>query len=428
VADDPSDGPGKRDEIDKASSEACTRAGAFALLISVLLFLLGVYWYNRRAEEALAEYTTRRSNLAMFLEELQNDPIWQRYLESHPDADRMPLNQLIHARAEIEMATSQPQPPKSEDVAHASAKPNPPHPAIKPPEPPGGLEIAPPKPEPPKSENAAHASAKTRPPNSALRTPAAPTGLTIRAVTIVELHEMSAIVQFWRELNDSSILTKSRETSYFFDLSIAKWANRRGTMMYSNALTGVCSASEIEIPSKFSNTKRYTAQMNDEALMNCITLRNLKELAQFELPQMSNPIQLGSKAGRDVDLSPGSLPRDPYAATLVAEALLFFALVYFSAFAREAVLTKSFPARATLFGAFSGTRWMLSVFLLALWTPFLACCAVGLTSGKVLPSIAAIPVFFATFSAHRTLVSKAFFELIRPSAFLAAYHRRRTGN
>jgi hypothetical protein len=190
--------------------------------------------------------------------------------------------------------------------------------------------------------------------------------------------------------------------------------------MYANALTGACTASEIEIPSKHSKSKRYVPQLNDETLMNCVTFQDLKELAQFELPQMSNPIQLGGKVGPEVDVSPGALPKDPYAASLVAEALLFFALVYFSAFAREAVSTESFPTRGTLFGAFSRKRWTLIVFLLALWAPFLACCAVGLVSGKVLLGLWSVPVLLATLSAHRTLAGKSFFEPIGPSALLKA--------
>jgi hypothetical protein len=67
VAGDPPDGPIKRDELDKIASEACTRSGAFALLVSVLLFVLCGSWQDRKADQALAGYLDNRLNLAMFL-------------------------------------------------------------------------------------------------------------------------------------------------------------------------------------------------------------------------------------------------------------------------------------------------------------------------------------------------------------------------
>jgi len=60
--------------------------------------------------------------------------------------------------------------------------------------------------------------------------------------------------------------------------------------------------------------------------------------------------------------------------------LLAFVLVYFGAFAREAVSSPNFPTPGTLFSAFSGSRWSLLVLLLALWGPFAASVAVAIAS------------------------------------------------
>jgi hypothetical protein len=158
--------------------------------------------------------------------------------------------------------------------------------------------------------------------------------------------------------------------------------------------------------------------------MNCIRARDLPELAQYELPQMSNPFQLGNRVGRDVDVSPGSFPKDPYAASVVAEVLLFFVLVYFSAFTREAVSAEAFPKEGTLFGAFSTTRWMLTVFGLAIWTPFLACCAVAFTSRKPLLGLGTVLVLFATVTVQRSLARKSFFKSVNPSSFFGAQYSR----
>jgi hypothetical protein len=56
MAVDPLDGSLKPDEVNKVASEACTRAGAFALLVSVLLFVLCVSLQDRKADEALAGF------------------------------------------------------------------------------------------------------------------------------------------------------------------------------------------------------------------------------------------------------------------------------------------------------------------------------------------------------------------------------------
>jgi hypothetical protein len=392
MAVDPPDGSLKLDEVNKVASEACTRAGAFALLVSVLLFVLCVSLQERKADEALAGYVGRRLNLAMFVEELQKNQIWQNYAASHHDADQKPLAQLLGARVEMTPTSLKTGLRKPDETPSRSIEPH--------------------------------------SPNSSKKGPAPPTilSVTTEPLHISDLGEMSQIVQFWRELNDSDLLTRSRETSNYFSFSITKWANRRNALLYSNSLDLLCTVSEIEVPRRFFKSARYVPQLNDDALMNCTTLRNLTELAQYEMPQMSSPSQLGTKIGRDVDLSPGSLPKDPYAASLVAEGLLFFVLVYFSAFVREAASTESFPAWGTLFGAFSRTRWMLVVFLVALWMPFLACCAVAFISGKILLGLAVTPVLFATFSAHRTLEEKSYFGPVSPFAFLETQYRRIAGS
>jgi hypothetical protein len=390
TASPPSSSSQKVDDIDKVASEACTRSGAFALLVSVLLLVLCISLQGRKADRALADYIAARENLVMFIDELQKDQMWQKYTESHSDADQKPLAQLMSAK--VEMGSS-------------------------------------PKTVVQKPEEKPRKSIESNPPNSSNMVPPAPTNLTVSfSFNVGELSEMSHIVQSWRTLNDSDMLTRGRESSNYFSFSIVKWVNRRGNLMYENVRTGKCMVSEFEMPPRLFKSAQDIRRLNDEALMNCVTLRDLSKLAQYELPQMPVPAQLGTKIGRDVDLSPGSLPKDPYAASLVAEGLLFFALAYFSAFTREAVSTESFPARGTLFGAFSKTRGLLIVFYFALWAPFMSCFAAGLTSGNVLPGLGVLPVFFATFSAHQTLAGKSFFESIRPSALLASFrwHPKRT--
>jgi hypothetical protein len=53
------------DRIDEAASNACTRSGAFVLLLSVVLWLLIPFWLDKPNEIALGRYLTYRFNLAL---------------------------------------------------------------------------------------------------------------------------------------------------------------------------------------------------------------------------------------------------------------------------------------------------------------------------------------------------------------------------
>jgi hypothetical protein len=65
-----------------AASAACTKSGAFALALCLVLFLLVPYWYQRPSEEALAQYVTYRMLLNMNFDQLDRNPIWQKSLLS----------------------------------------------------------------------------------------------------------------------------------------------------------------------------------------------------------------------------------------------------------------------------------------------------------------------------------------------------------
>jgi hypothetical protein len=86
------------------------------------------------------------------------------------------------------------------------------------------------------------------------------------------------------------------------------------------------------------------SSLGRELLLDCLTLHDIRELADFELPTIPDTTKFGVRGEREVDVSPGSLPRDLYLASLFAQAFMIFVLVYFNAFAREAVSSANFPA------------------------------------------------------------------------------------
>ena len=87
-------------KMDATASDACTRSGAFALLLSVGLFLLIPYWAHRQEEIALSRYLGHRLNLALRVDALDNDPYWQDFTASHKSAELMSVAQLLEVRVE----------------------------------------------------------------------------------------------------------------------------------------------------------------------------------------------------------------------------------------------------------------------------------------------------------------------------------------
>jgi hypothetical protein len=241
-------------EIDSTSSQPCTKAGTFALLVSVVLLLLTMYWQDRKNDEALAGYVGSRWNLAIYVEDLDKDEIWRKYTESHPDAERTPIDRLIHQTVEISVGTAGKQETQTSSL-----------PDVKP--------------------------SKTE----TQRAPAVPTvapaaGLTATFVSHEGLYEIPYIVQYMRELNNAQALTRAGRVNNFFSVSIAKWGQLRNTFMYGNSRTGVCNVDRLEVPTRLPKGPGVFPQLDDEALLKCLTLQDVRELARFELPDLSNPI------------------------------------------------------------------------------------------------------------------------------------------
>jgi hypothetical protein len=218
-------------------------------------------------------------------------------------------------------------------------------------------------------------------------------------------------VDLLSKLNEPELLTRSREAERFFDFSIARWANKRNDLVYRNAILHSCINRELEVPHKGLKSDYFVPALESEALLKCLTLHDLRELAHLELPTIASPVQSGE---RETEIIPGSLPRDPYMASVLAQVLLLFVIVYFAAFAREAVLSTAFPAQGTLFGALSKSRWTLLVFLFALWSPLVASLVVTVTSRKWPIVVLSVLIFCAVLSLQRVLMQKSYFRALDP--------------
>jgi len=246
-----------------------------------------------------------------------------------------------------------------------------------------------------------------------LAPPLPPTNVQVHYEIV--LNYVPQIVDSLNKLNDPDLLSRSRQVSNFFDISIARWAQKRGSLIYGSVISGICTPTkEIEIPVKGEKANSFVPELDKEVMLTCLTIPSVRVLAQFELPTLTNPTELGGRIGRELELSPNTLPRDPYLANIVAQLLLFFALIHFGAYAREAVSSPAFPAPATLFGAFAKSRWTLLVFLLALWAPLIASLGTAITSRKWLLFALSVFIFFAVYSAYLVLQRKSYFQSLYP--------------
>lgn len=364
----------KLTRVDIAASEACTRSGIIALLLSVALLLLIPYWIHRPAVVALGHYVESRINLAINVDQLGDDPFWLHYVASHPEAESVPISQLLKVRvdmssiSDVEVGKASPRTPPSAKTSHGhGSNPKPEH-------------LVPPP----------------------------PTNLSVTVKT--EVAEIHSIANSLAELDESDVLTEARHYSNYFNISVLKWSLKRYDLLIQRVNTEGCYKGELVRPYKLHESPYFIPAINNEAILNCFTLHDVRTLAQFQLPQISNPTQLGGDIGQRVELTTGSLPRDPFLASLAAQVILFFVMVYFAAFLSEAALSPDFPVQGTVFGAFSKSQWSLFVFLLALWGPLLASLAVAFYSLNWELMACSVAIFFAVRPAYRALRRKSYFD------------------
>jgi len=359
---------------DTAASNACTRSGAFALLLSTALVLLIPYWIQRPNEIELGRYIMARSNLSFQIDALDTNQIWQIYKNSHENAELTPISQLIDVDVPVTFTS----------VGKVTTPPN-----------------------RQKMQNA---------PASPRQNPSVPNPIFLSAVAQttapMKLSNMSTVRDSLILLDDAEMLSRSRRVGNFFNISIVRWVQKRSDLTYRRIIANSCAA-ELEVPNKTKRSDYFIPTLAKDALLNCLTISDIRELAHFELPAFSDPAQLQGRVQSEVQVSPGTLPKDLLSASIVAQMLLFFVIVHFAAYAREAVLSAHFPARGTLFGAFAQSRWTLLVLLLAIWTPLAASIAVTLTSRNWILAACSVLIFGAVVLVYLTLQHHSYFRFRR---------------
>lgn len=357
-------------KIDTAASDSCTRSGAYALLLSLALFSMIPYWLQVKEDIALNRYLSLRLNLVTAVDLLNDDPTWQKYRTSQKAAESMPMAQLLEVLLEIPLSEAN---TTTVELKPASTGEDRAQQAVAPVlSPPGGL------------------------------------GLRI-GFQIDEIHRIAA---FLRGLDDSDLLTTTRGVSNSLNYSIYRWAFKRRLLIIRNIAASIPDWLPWPEHKEAQQHENSVPTIGSENFLKYLTLRDVQELARFELPKAAEITLSEGRMGKQIDITPGSLPRNLYMATASAQVLLLFVIVYFNAFAREAALSGAFPVPGTLFSAFSKSYWTLTVFLLALWSPFLASLSIAVTARKW-PFIGlSMLIGFTVVSVHVVFHRKSYFKIL----------------
>lgn len=367
---------------DTSASRACTQAGAFALLLAAFLIVLIPNWLDRPREVALAQYVTYREALAEQVGLLDADQGWHIFLAGHDEnkVESMSLSSLSQAV-----------------ISYASSA----APTARPAEPTRKEPTAAPPPEPPRSSP---------------RSPGAPAAPQDAVATIVgPVGTISSIISLLEKLNDPKVLTQSMRESNYFSNSIMRWGDKRSEMIAENVFQHSCSTLpfvETTLRPGELVPDYYAPLLKRDAMLNCLTLADVRQLANFELPTFANPFLQDGRIKKELEIRPGALPADLFTATLSVQLLLAITLLYFAAFAREAVASERFPARGTIFSAFMRSRITLASMLLALFAPLLASLAVSMVSAKFWLLALNVPILFANVLAYRVLQERKYFSAL----------------
>ena len=214
------------------------------------------------------------------------------------------------------------------------------------------------------------------------------------------------------ELDDSELLTTSRAVSDSLNYSIHRWVLKRHRLIVRNMAANTPHMVLLPARKEAQQPDNFVRTVGRKELLNNLTFRDVQELAQFELPKVPGITLREGRAGKEIDITPGSLPPSLYGASVSAQLLLFFVIVYFNAFAHEATLSAAFPVPGTLFSAFSRSYWTLLVYFLGLWSPFLASLSMAVTSRDWLLIGLSVLIGFAILTVHVVFHRKSYFKAL----------------
>jgi hypothetical protein len=237
----------KASELDIRCSDACTRAGLTALLVSALAFSMLPILTHREALDALGKYMALRLTLKITLDDLDGEPCWEE-LKSQQPSGQAPntwrLSQLIEVKCSSGRPPAQPEPTSADPFPAPS----------------------------PQQETSTPNDGRPAP-------PAAPTFLRIK-YPLYQRHDLSDTLM---ALTDPHLLSRARDSSNYFNYSIYRWELLLFRSVIKNRNIPI-----IRVYSQEKKEKTYVRTYSHEDLLKYLTLENIRELAAYELPKLSD--------------------------------------------------------------------------------------------------------------------------------------------
>lgn len=297
-------------KMDTVTSHACTRSGTFALLLSMALFSLIPYWLQEPAKISLGRYVALRLNLVAAINQLDDNIPWHIYKQevSHEVAESMPIEQLLEVKYKIRSIWK-----TIENQTNGSKvillKPE--------------YELI----ESQTNGNKVQSRNKTTPINKNTQVDMTPPNPVTGLAEITRLELIHRIANLFVNINNSNLLTKSRQAENISDYSIYLWVLKRNSLLERNRY----SSDPFYMPfsgkeDSSRQPKGFVSTISKEQLLKYFTIHDVRELAKFELPEAGETLKYAGIGENEINVTIGSLPHNLLIASIIAESFLLLVL------------------------------------------------------------------------------------------------------
>lgn len=249
-------------------SNACTRAGLTALLLSLLGLWMIPALTKAKELDALLKYVSLRSNLKVMIDELDADSCWQIFTKgklSQQLSRNWNISRILECRCVLRLST----PPNQPKALEPSCPP--PHTGDEQ-QKRSHSDILQDVPIIATSANLRTGDAHAQP------VPNPPTNIQIE-MPIWQVYQIADMVA---GLGDGKVLALARSFSYRYDSSIYRWVALRDRIFLENKYKGAPTVTE------HTQTQEHLVPTyaRDELLQN-LTMENVRKLSAYEYPDLS---------------------------------------------------------------------------------------------------------------------------------------------
>ena len=337
-------------QFDVRCSNSSTRAGLTILLFSAIAFAMVLPLEKMKPFNALAKYISLRYELKDTLDQLEAEPCWKSLISKE---GKQISGWFLSSLLEIHCETPPTDKPK---IIY------------------------------PSTQNKSQEDKKTKKYTQNLKQdkipPAPPSGLSF-SYKVWHFQQISDILA---NLGDGKLLTLARSYSNFFNISIYQWEILRKRIISNRRKIPVIT----QPPPK---SLKEEPSFSREELIKHLTLDDIKDLSNFEFPELSNFDPLRKELSQ-FNLPSLGIPLDIFSAIYFIEFGLIFSLAYFWLLQKEARLSNNYPAPGTLFGIFHRSSISRNIFTLFLTLPAISSALLAI---KTFPytywsSVLAVPI------------------------------------